>query len=100
MAQYDVDVHLGKRYEDRLIKGLGDLLSLVSGLPFTVKVLVAFRKQQMVRPCLIYLYDIATKLKVVDEIGLGAAPIGFVNQFLKRKGGGIRVARQTLVNAQ
>ena len=100
VAQGDVDFHLGKRHDDRLLKGLGDFEGLVGGLPLAVKVLVAFGEQQVIRSCLVDLHDVAAKLEVVDKVGLGAAPIGLTDEFLERESGRIVVARQAIIHAE
>ena len=65
-----------------------------------IKVLVAFGEQQIVRSRLKHLDDVVTELQCINKIGLGAAPIGFVNQFLEGKTGFFAVAREAIVDTE
>ena len=100
MTQNDVNLHFGERHDDRLVEGLGDQFRLVCGLPLAVKVLVAFRKQQMVRTRLINLDNVAAKLQVVDKVGFGTTPIGLVDEFLERECSFLAIARQAIVHTE
>ena len=100
VANGDVDLHLGERHDDRLVEGLGDDFGLVGGLPLAIKVLVALGEQQMVGACLKHLDDVAAKLQVVDEVGLGAAPVRLADEFLEGDGGRVVVAGEAIVHTQ
>ena len=100
MAQNNVDFHLGKRHDDRLVEGLGDQFRLVGGLPLSIKVLVAFRKQQIVRTRLIHFDNVATKLQVIDKVGFGTTPIGLVDEFPERECSFLAIARQAIVHTE
>ena len=100
VTQGNVNLHLGERHDDRLLEGLGDFESLVGGLPFAVEVLVALGKQQMIGSRLIHLDDVGAKLQIIDKVGLGAAPIRLMDEFLQGEGGFIMVSSETIVDAQ
>ena len=100
VQQRNINLHFRERHDDRLLKGLGESQGFGRGLPFAKEVLVALGKQQFICSRLKHLDDVVAKLKAVDEVGFGAAPIRLVNQLLEGVGSLCAVARQTIVHAK